>query len=441
MPRPPSTARPRAAGDAGLDPFVTEREVSAADCAFAGRVATGPDGRSVLLVDREALEDWPGWSVDGEEHVLGALDIVRRLDGHDVVFPSLVERVDDFLARRDDAAPLSVGEAVTVAVSALRGLASAEQRGTADGAAEWWLTDEARPLLVEGVGTRSGREASADIVRALSASSSAPARARAFARIADLLADPSADAARWDAAEDDLFATAAAEPLELSVLAPARTRARRPPDPFAEPALDASAEGERGLLHALSRRVDAGLADAASDAWNAVLRRLRRPGGRRRPLLVAVGLAVVVVVAGLAWPSGDDPSVAAPETAPVLTDVPAEPADPMPTRTDTGEPSPAAPEDAAGALARLLDAWHGCAARGCVAEVFEEASLAPPEGAVRASPSRRTITLVDDLGGLAVLRVEDADRPDAPQLVTVVKTTDGWRVRDVYDATDPPSPG
>ena len=57
------------------------------------------------------------------------------------LLPVCTERLEDFLLRRAGGAELAVGEAVTLAVSLLRGIGGAVGDGTRRRAASWWLTE------------------------------------------------------------------------------------------------------------------------------------------------------------------------------------------------------------------------------------------------------------------------------------------------------------
>ena len=46
------------------------------------------------------------------------------------------------------------------------------------------------------------------------------------------------------------------------------------------------------------------------------------------------------------------------------------------------------------------------------------------------------MTLLDEFGGAAVLRVEASASPASPQLVVIVRTGDRWLLRDVYDVPE-----
>jgi hypothetical protein len=412
------------------------RPVEPPDSPLAGTLARASDGRTVLLIDRETVAEWPGWGADGEAHLLAPVDVVRRPDGHDVVVPALTERVDAFLERRVDAgAPLAPGEAVTLAVSVIRGLApSLSRAGDIDG--QWWLADDGRPMLVEGVGDATTRTASAEICASVAEGLPRTRLGAALRDLADALQHPSFvhDSADW---EERVFACGEPEPLVTEVLGP--VRARRVAVETMASADEASA---RTLWQRVAFHADADLAEAASDAWTEVLRRVRaRRPSRLRPLVWAGAIAAVIVVGGLLWPAGSDDPVPTAVTTPVApagsaSEAPAS----TPSTPDTPAPDSSAPDpaDAAAVTAQLLERRRTCGDTACLATVLEDPARALRPGVVDAPDDKRSVTLLDDLGGLVVVRVDSTEGLPV-QLVTVVQTQDGWRIRDVHDVTDAPS--
>jgi hypothetical protein len=420
--------------------FVALRDVAPPESPFPGTVARAADGDCVLLVDRDALDSWPGWAAT-DEHVLAPLDVIRRSDGHDVVLPMLAEALDGLLARRlDIGAPLSTGEGITAAVSILRGLRAQPRSGEPTARAQWWLTDDGRPVLVEGAGNATPRQASADVLAVLAKALSAGPAAEAVAALAGAVADESTRRRELTAREAALFSLAEPEPIAMDIVTPLRTRARTPPTTDPAPQDDAlpSASPASPLWHRLAGHLDAGMADAVSDAITAVVRRLRAGGaGRRRPIVVGAILAAAILGVGLLWPDGgsDEGAVAAPTPGIVGADDGAAPSD-GPARTPDAPAAEAAlvPE---AALADLLERRRGCVDAACLAAVVEDPSRALPPGAIDAAAAQRSIRVVDDLGGLVVLAVTAASFDD--QLVTIVGTDDEWRIRDAYIVADPPS--
>ena len=416
------------------------RPVEPPDSPFPGILARSPEGRTVLLVDRDAVADWPGWGADGETHLLSPLDVVRRADGHDVALPSLSEPLDAFLLRRTDAqAPLSPGEAVTLIVSVLRGLApSLSRAGDIEG--EWWLADDGRPMLVEGVGDTTTRLASAGVCASLADSMPRTRLGGALRELVEAVPDPGfvRDAAEW---EERVFACAEPEPLVTEVFGPLRARRLAVE---AAAATEEDAAPTRPLWHRLASHADADLADTVSDAWTALWRRFRRPRPSRvRPLAWAGGIAAVIVVGGLLWPSGGTEPVPSAVTRPVA---PADPAADGSVSADPGPQTPVEepgvtgsdPADIAVVTADLLDRRSGCGDTACLAAALEDPARTLPPGVVDAASDKRSVTMLDDLGGLVVMRVDSTEGLPV-QLVTVVETKEGWRIRDVHDVTDAPS--
>ena len=85
---------------------------------------------------------------------------------------------------------------------------------------------------------------------------------------------------------------------------------------------------------------------------------------------------------------------------------------------------------------------------GCAERVYENADAAErvalplaDASIVRAidDAAGRSVALVDDLGGVAVLRVEVAG--STAEMLIIVQTERGWRIRDVFDVLDAPPTG
>ncbi|WP_458041512.1 MULTISPECIES: hypothetical protein [Bacteria] len=423
---------------------VRMRRVTQPEAPFAGWLAR-VDETVVQLVDTADLRGWPGWRSRGD-HVLGVQDVLRTSSGHEAVLPWCIERVDTFLARREEGgADLGAGEVITIAVSLIRGC------GTARGETprgDWWLTQDGTPTFVcaaDGAADPIG-EAAGSLVDRLSEISSVDGSWR-LREIARMLRD-GRDAAE---AEAHLFAIASPEPLVLTPLTP-----RRAADARRAGAVEV-VEPERrdSLLARLVRRhVDSGIGDMVSDAMDSVRRRAGNTRRRvARPWLVAVGIAGVIVVGGLAWPTGSTPAANA---RPAASESPA-PSTGMagPGDTTTGAPQgDAEPEsadgagqsDPAAALQTALESLATCADAACAAKLFEE-SAAPdmPPGAVDLPAAERRIELLDDLGGVAILSVSGMDDSGmsgmsgevGSQLVVLVRTGESWVIRDVRDVEAP----
>ncbi|MEZ3161035.1 hypothetical protein AB1K54_10885 [Microbacterium sp. BWT-B31] len=419
---------------------------------WPGALVRTDSGDSTVLVDATRFDPaWPGWRADPDGHVLAALDIVRRSRGHEVALPVCGETADAFIRRRADAgAPLTDGEAVTLAVSVLRGAGELAHETSTRG--RWWITDAGRPVFACGAGADTAAEAAVAVLEQLS---SEPLTV-AVARARHVLGGARMTRADLEECEGLLFRCAAPEPLALAVFGP--RPARRAADAAhvrPERTREAAAvidDAPAGLLTTLLRHLDGEFADTLSRIGTDLWRRARRvsagSASRRRPWLIAAGLAAVVVVAGVLWPtSGEQPATADPVTtqapadgeseappAPADAHVEGEPA--ADAEADHAEPA-SEPASAASDLAAMLDALltrrSACEAdTECLAALVENPSSPLPVGAIDVPANARTITLVDEFGGVAVLRVE-VTGSDAAQLAVVVKVDAGWLIRDVYD--------
>lgn len=408
---------------------------------WPGALVCDPEGATSVAVPAELLGcGWTGWDADASGHLLAPLDILRRSDGHDVLLPVCPEQLDEFLRRRDAGADLSIGEAVTVAVSLLRGIAdlpgeTSAVRGT------WWLTEDGRPVLAGDTGGDAVDETLAHLrslaatvpelrdplESALEAASDARRRARDLARV-----------------EEEIFAVGA--PLALATTTFGPRRARGVAAPAERSDADDAASGQRSWLLTLSRHLDAEWAELISHTTTAAWRALRsRRAGRRQVWLVAAGLAGVVLIGGLMWPTADGGPATADVPPAVATPVPGPapdpPANPLHDSADTaidGEtdppPSPEAADDLALVADDLLTARQGCGQdTACLDGVQESSALSFPSGVADLPSDQRTVTVLDEFGGAAVVRAE-AIGSDAPaQLVVLVRAEGRWLLRDIYD--------
>ena len=64
---------------------------------------------------------------------------------------------------------------------------------------------------------------------------------------------------------------------------------------------------------------------------------------------------------------------------------------------------------------------------------MEDPGRAFGAGVIDLDAAHRTITLLDDFGGVAVLRVDGQQAPTTAQLVVIVESDGRWRMRDVHD--------
>ncbi|WP_243074864.1 hypothetical protein [Microbacterium sp. SS28] len=435
------------AHDPLLDAYrIIRRLDSTAETPWPGVLAHSEASGTVLLVEAESLGDaWPGWIAPADGHLLVPLDLVRHRDGHYAAMAPCSERLADFLRRREDA-PLSDGERLTLAVSMLRGsCASTGLPEGLDSRGEWWLSEGGMPVFAFVDAGRPLGELTSELVHVV-ADAASGALAATLAEITESISDGTRLARNLPRLEAQLFETAAPEPLATTVLTPRRARAARIDGPTAGSRETFADEPEetRTILGRLARHVDADLADAFSQATTAVWRRFTRvrTPQRRRPIVVASLAAGVIVAGGMLWPAGG-PATAEPAASatvewsatPAQTPAPVEPpAEADPATTD------AAPAGLEGVLDALLVARAACAQDdACLAGIIEEPGKPIAAGPVDTAPMRRRITLIDDFGGAAVLRVTSVDEAGGAQLVVIVLRDDEWLIRDVMDVADQPS--
>ncbi len=400
-----------------------------------------PTGEGRVFVDSRTLgADWRGWTAAADGHVLGAADVVRRADGHDAALPVCTERVDSFLRRRVRAdVAVTSGEAVTLGVSLVRALAEIGDDSTTG---DWWLTEGGRPVLATGVGDQSACDATVALLGALRTSAETTIAAHAvWDRLITTLSGPRVAAAEFAAAESTLFALAAPEPL--ATVLPVSRLAQEASEP-ARGAMTVLREPEPSTLGALARFVDADLADTFSRATTAVWRRLRtRPAPRRAPLLVGGAVAVAVLGAGVLWPGAGGPATAGSDTpaasvpGAATPTVVASPEEAIASPTSDAAPVAVA-VDPTDVVQDLLDRRLACADEACLAGVLLDPGAAVPPGIVDLPSADRSITELDDLGGMIVLRVDHVAGGGDPQLVVIQRVADRWLLRDVHDVGQQP---
>jgi hypothetical protein len=393
-----------------------------------------------VLVDAAVLGvDWNGWDAAPGGHVLSPLDLVRRVDGHDVVLPVCAEPLDTFLRRRASRAPLSTGEAMTLAVSVLRGRMELAQTPAITG--EWWLDAAGRPLLATDVSARSAFGAAAEALASVALDGHAgrvwDAALRAISAerlsIRELLD-----------AEDALFALAEPEPLATTTPSPRNAADAALASRDVSPAV--AADPPRTAWQSLIGHVDADLADTVSRVTTSVWRRARatnRPR-RRAPWLVGGAVAAAVLAGGALWPAAGDDLTVTPSSPPTPPTAPV-----PPSATNSGTPSasaehdphpePTGPADLAAVGAELLDARAACGEDDvCLSEVVADPSTPLGGGAIDLPPAERTVTLLDDFGDVAVLRVDAIDASLPAQLTVLMRSDEKWLLRDVHDVAQQP---
>ncbi|MCT2085861.1 hypothetical protein M3D75_07020 [Microbacterium enclense] len=266
-----------------------------------------------------------------------------------------------------------------------------------------------------------------------------------FARVRDgVLTEPPP---AWAALETRLLAVVAPQPLVLGPLTPVESSVA----PTATPASPDTA------------------ATTLLDRVRALARRVRPP-----VLLAGVGIAAVITVGAMSLaPStnaadtgADAPGPhSAPGTAPhsasaspdSATHVPSTGAEGSSATPRAGTPGPAttpgvsaAPvasplpdspvtvtvtsDDLPTAVAEVLASLAACTDEACTSR-HREASSGAAEPAPL-DPAVARLDVIDDFGGLAVVRLSGDDRT---QYVTLVRSNDRWLVRSVRDVTDQPS--
>lgn len=438
------------------------------------------------------LAGWAGWAHAGTEHVAAPLDLALGADGQDALLPWCVRTVDAHLVRGGEGPSVSRGEAVTLAVSMLRGVVelAPERRGAGEPGEEargrWWLTDDGRPVFVIPPAAASTEEtvsvAAQYQLRELEGRVEDRALRRLLVRLADALHDPRrlrAEAARW---EQELLEIAAPRPLHLSggvdegpsLEVPRREQTSRAPAPRRRDLRSGDAMPRRrsdGTSHGVRRGAGplresiAGLCETAARRAATFLSRFARSAQprsrvprptahpRRRwagPTVVAVAAAVVIVLGGALWPVGGRSSADAADHAPrprpssasaaprgAESPAASPKAQPTPAPSDAPRPpAPSAQQDPRAAAEELLSAARRCRATpvaGCDALWEGEAA-----GAKEIRDQDGQPALIEDYGDLAALR---SGAGEGAQLVVIIRRDAEWRIRDVYDIADPPSEG
>ncbi|WEG10435.1 hypothetical protein PU630_07805 [Microbacterium horticulturae] len=389
-------------------------------------LAQAEDGSRCLLVDAVDLTDEISWRGSGAEHLAAVTELVRTARGVSGVLPVCTQPLTSFLERRSGEAGLTPGEAVTLAVSLVRGAAEALTLVPDAPCGTWWLDDSGRPLLVGGSEQRATQGA-ADLVAGIRVDAATEvAAALRFAE--EVLSDPRRLRGEALDVEAALFSAARAEQVATAVLnAPRSVRVTM------KGGESGTTSTDEHRWAVVARNVDAGLGDLVSHVVTALWRRLRtdRPrGGKKHPLIAAGVVGALVLGAGLLWPRGGaDPAVAEPRH-------PTPAATAQATETSASSPVPtssAEPDGLAEVAAALLDQRAACETDACRSATQEDADA---HFSADVSPGVRRVTLLDDFGGAAVMRVGAEDTADL--FVVIVRRDGKWLLRDIRDVAEQP---
>ncbi|MFV0374608.1 hypothetical protein [Microbacterium sp.] len=394
-----------------LTPTVLRR-LAPPDCPYRALLVADDPPR--LWVDVAEFGSSPAWRADGEGHVLAPVDLARTREGQAVVLPHCPSRLETVVGSIDTA-----GAAATAAVSMLRGAAEADRLGADAGS--WWVTAEGRPVLAL-TGTLPWRPMTGELLETLARA--VPVLRTELTRAQETLADAGRLRREAAAREDELFAVADPEHLPVAggVDAPRRTR-RAPVAPYRD------REQTSMLARWASAIMDREVLDRARSlvprrrAKRPAVRRPREREGRRHaPVLVGLAVAIMVIAVGVFWPEGSEAG-GAPASDAIRSDPAAE------ASVSAPEPEPESLAEVGRALvARLAECQQQCA-------VWEGGSGTAPAGA--AGVAEATVTLVEEYGGVAVFRAEAEG--EHSQIVVAVHADGTWRVREVYDLTNPPA--
>lgn len=385
---------------------------------------------AVPLID---LEGWEGWPYSQAQHVAGAYDIALFENGFHALFPWCTLVVEKLIAKRHTAGDdLATGEAATLAISVLRGMAELGD-GVGRVRGEWWLTHDSRPVFVVGRGLEAA-VASAQLFGQLAQTSSDRCFARVVAQMRDAAAQPRTmvrDIERW---ESEILECAATQPLRTEVIdrspyagaasaivsevAHARSsaaeavRALRMPQPENPVSSVEKASPVKDALRELARRVA---------PFTEPLKKLVGGEGRsrNRRVAVAASAAGLVLLLGVLWPTNSDAQ--ADEFVPI----------PIAGESPESTKESQVPEDPMSAFVRVI-----AQARQCVVTGDEECSGAiagdsdvPATELVRIADMHVETSLADDFGDVAVIRLESID---TEHVVVLMRTNERWLVRDVY---------
>lgn len=364
---------------------------------------------------------------------------------HLVPLDTTIDTVVGYLhRRRRSALPLTAGEAATLAVTVVRGCAGAPSRAAG---AQWRITAEGRPVLVDDPGGDDVLEASVAVLDDVT--SLVPLDVRpGFARLRDaLLTDPPPT---WDALERRLLAVIEPQPIVLGPLSPAVHDSAAPPNASqADAELPSFLAAARALLARVRPRVlFAGVAAAVVVLVVAIM--MTAPPGEpvaAVPAGVETPGAVPRSLDGAGEPDGAVSSAATPAAEPSASSNTATKAEPA---TASGDGAAQGPQEASGTAQRgpaemasgdlataasaVLSSLAACTDDVCAAPLRE--APADPAEPAPLDPRDARLDVIDDFGGLAVVRLTEGERA---QYVTLVRGEDRWLVRSVGDVADQPS--
>lgn len=386
------------------------REVRPPQAPWPGVLVTDAHGLGVL-VDADVVAGSFAYWDDSDGHVAVPRDVLLTPDGVRVVMPVCTSSLASLLRRWEDDPP-PLGELVTAAVSVIRGAG----QGRGDGlAGSWWLRDDGRPVFASGSDTTALTEASAAALAVMSALADSAQASSLLRGIANEMRGAEAGTLPTEEWEDAVFALAPASALSTtsrpstlptrgSASPPARTTRRR----------NATRAGGRAAHRRIGR---------LAPVVQRVVGRVRTvvPGGRGRWMLAAVAGALVLL-AGSMWPTSDPPaeSPVAPNTA----------SDSGASTAPPASPAAAATHEAGVDIVRaLVRGVRECPDAACRGEFWETTEAVRPSDLP--DPDDSTLELVDDLGGVMVVRTRPPGGASG-QVLVIVQVDDGrWRLRDV----------
>jgi hypothetical protein len=329
--------------------------------------------------------------------------------------------------RRRSAFAVTTGEAATLAVGVVRGCAAAPSRAAGG---EWRLTAEGRPVLDDHPGGADIVTATVAVLDELVSLVDADVRP-GFARLRDgVLTDPPP---AWEISVRRLLSVVEPQPLVLGPLTPLVDEGlSRVAEEDARGSATTLLDRLRDAVRGVSPRallLGAGVAVALAvgvavvtqpvtpaDAGNRIDARVSTPSASMLP---GVDEAVTPSARG---------GVAATEPAPTPEDADAALSSPRPS-----EPSVPLEDDVKVAALTVLRTLASCTDEDCASALWESR---PPETRAPLDPTSAELEVIDDFGGVAVVRLTGADHT---QYVTLVRHNDRWLVRSLEEVADQPS--